>query len=264
MEIVGYIAAMCMGLSLGLIGGGGSILTVPILVYLFGMNPIIGTAYSLLIVGLTSAVGSISHFRQGNVDFQAALLFGVPSIFGVYAVRKFVVPYIQDPVCSMGEFDVSKSLAVLVVFALLMLLASVSMIRQPKEETQVQATVEFRYLLIVVVGLLTGGITSLVGAGGGFLIIPALVFLIGLPMKRAVGTSLFIIALKSLIGFMGDLDAGTILDWRFLVSFSIFAAAGITIGSYLTKSISNEKLKPAFGWFVMMMGFGILGKELLF
>jgi uncharacterized membrane protein YfcA len=264
MEIIGYAAAIVMGLSLGLIGGGGSILTVPIMVYLFGVNPVVSTAYSLFVVGLTSAVGSFSHFKKGNVHLKTAIIFGIPSIIAVFLVRKFVVPAIPDEIFTVGSFVMTKSLGVLVLFAILMLLASFSMIRKPKQQKETEGEPTYNFSLIFIEGLVVGGVTGLVGAGGGFLIIPALVLLAGLPMKRAVGTSLLIIALKSLIGFTGDLGSGLEIDYTFMLIFSAFAMVGIVVGSYLTKYIPNEKLKPAFGWFVMVMGVYILGKELLF
>jgi uncharacterized protein len=264
MEIIGYAAAIVMGLSLGLIGGGGSILTVPILVYLFGVNPVVSTAYSLFVVGLTSAVGSYSHFKKGNVHLRTAIIFGIPSIIAVYLVRKFVVPAIPDEIFTLGSFVMTKSIGILVLFAVLMLLASFSMIRKPKQQKETEGEPKYNFSLIFIEGLLVGGVTGLVGAGGGFLIIPALVLLAGLPMKQAVGTSLLIIALKSLIGFTGDLGSGLEIDYVFMLIFSAFAMVGIVVGSYLTKYIPNEKLKPAFGWFVMVMGVYILGKELLF
>lgn len=260
MEFLGYVASVVMGLSLGLIGGGGSILTVPILVYLFGVDPVPATAYSLFVVGLTSIVGSYSHFKKGNVHLKTALIFGAPSILAVFVVRKFVVPIIPDPVFSIGDYVITKSLFVLALFALLMMVASVSMIRKINLKSE-QGPIHYNYLLIFIEGILVGGITGLVGAGGGFLIIPALVLLAGLPMKQAVGTSLLIIALKSLIGFTGDLGAGLEIDYQFMLFFSLFAIIGIVVGSYLMRFIPSEKLKPAFGWFVLAMGTYILVKE---
>ncbi|MEQ9102404.1 MAG: sulfite exporter TauE/SafE family protein [Imperialibacter sp.] len=264
MELIGFSASVIMGLSLGLIGGGGSILTVPILVYLFGVDPVASTAYSLFVVGLTSLVGSVSHFKKGNVDLKTAFIFGLPAIISVYSVRKFLVPAIPDTIMTIGSVTVTKSLFVMVLFATLMLLASISMIRKPKKKEEGQSDTHYNYLIILAEGLLVGGITGLVGAGGGFLIIPALVLMAGLPMKKAVGTSLLIIAMKSLIGFTGDLSGALIIDYRFMLIFSAFAIVGIFAGSYLTKFIPNEKLKPVFGYFVLVMGFYILGKELLF
>jgi len=263
MELVGFASAIIMGLSLGLIGGGGSILTVPILVYLFGVDPITATAYSLFVVGLTSLVGSYSHLKNENVHVRTAVIFGIPSIITVYTVRKFVVPAIPDSLFTINSFTLTKPIFVMVLFAMLMLLASVSMIRDAKKTEKEGSQIKYNYPLIFLEGILVGGVTGLVGAGGGFLIIPALVLLAGLPMKQAVGTSLLIIAMKSLIGFTGDLGSNLLIDYKFLMTFSSFAIVGILIGAYLSKFIPGKKLKPIFGWFVLVMGLFILGKELL-
>jgi len=263
MEIFGYIGAVLMGLSLGLIGGGGSILTVPILVYLFSVDAVLATAYSLFIVGLTSLVGSVSHMRLGNIHWRTAIVFGIPSILAVYATRAWLVPALPDPLFSVGSTLVTKSLGMLIFFALLMVAAAYSMIRKSKKASDTNAgEVKFNYPLILGEGVVVGTITGLVGAGGGFLIIPALVLLAKLPMKQAVGTSLIIIAAKSLIGFTGDLKGEEIIDWNFLLIFSAIAIVGIIAGSFLSKRIPNEKLKPAFGWFVLVVGIYIIGKEL--
>jgi uncharacterized membrane protein YfcA len=263
MEILGYLGAAIMGLTLGLIGGGGSILTVPILVYLFHINPILATAYSLFIVGLTSLIGSVSHIRMGNIHWKTAVVFGIPSILAVYFTRWAIVPAIPQEILSLGGFVVTKSLLLLLLFAVLMVAASISMIRKAKPRA-VSGELRFNYPLILVEGLVVGVVTGLVGAGGGFLIIPALVLLANLPMKQAVGTSLIIIAAKSLIGFLGDMGAETVIDWRFLLVFSAIATAGILSGSLLSKRIDEAKLKPAFGWFVLVMGLYIIAKELFF
>lgn len=264
MEIIGYIGALIMGLSLGLIGGGGSILTVPVLVYLFSVDAVLATAYSLFIVGLTSLIGSFSHMRMGNIHWRTALVFGIPSILAVYATRAWLVPALPDPLFNVGEVAVSKALGMLIFFALLMVAAAYSMIRKgkPKPVATTTEEVRFNYPLILAEGVVVGTITGLVGAGGGFLIIPALVLLAKLPMKQAVGTSLIIIAAKSLIGFTGDLKGSEVIDWNFLLFFSVVAVAGIITGSILSKRIPNERLKPAFGWFVLLMGIYIIGREL--
>lgn len=266
MEIIGYIGAIIMGLSLGLIGGGGSILTVPILVYLFHVDAVLATAYSLFIVGLTSLIGSGSHMRLGNIHWRTAIVFGIPSILAVYATRAWLVPALPDPLFSVGATPVTKALGMLIFFALLMVAAAYSMIRKPKvplgPDERAEVAITFNYPLILAEGVIVGTITGLVGAGGGFLIIPALVLLAKLPMKQAVGTSLIIIAAKSLLGFLGDLKGDEFIDWGFLGIFSAVAIGGILLGSMLSKRISNEKLKPAFGWFVLVMGMYIIGREL--
>ena len=266
MEILGYIGAILMGLSLGLIGGGGSILTVPILVYLFMVEPVLATAYSLFIVGLTSLVGSVSHMRMGNIHWRTAIVFGIPSILAVYATRAWLVPAIPDPILEAGGVVLSKAVGILMLFAVIMVAAAYSMIRKQKApkgpDAPADVAVKFNYPLILAEGIVVGMITGIVGAGGGFLIIPALVLLAKLPMKQAVGTSLIIIAAKSLIGFTGDLKGNEVIDWNFLPVFSAIAIGGIIAGSILSKRIPNEKLKPAFGWFVLIMGIYIIGREL--
>jgi uncharacterized membrane protein YfcA len=254
-----------MGLSLGLIGGGGSILTVPILVYLFGIGAELSTAYSLFIVGLTSLVGSFSHMKMGNIHWRTAIVFGIPSIISVYLTRHYVVPAIPNPVLSTGSFVLSKDIAILLFFAVIMVLASYSMIRKSKPKSDVvEGEVSFNYPMILAEGLIVGAVTGLVGAGGGFLIIPALVLLAKLPMKQAVGTSLVIIASKSLLGFLGDLEKRSAeIDWQFLMIFSAIAVIGIFTGAALSKKISGDKLKPAFGWFVLVMGIYIIISSLL-
>ncbi|MCB0527545.1 MAG: sulfite exporter TauE/SafE family protein [Lewinellaceae bacterium] len=264
MEILGYLLSVMIGVSLGLIGGGGSILTVPVLVYVMGVSPVLSTAYSLFIVGLTALVGSFNYGKKGLLDYKTALIFGLPSIVTVYATRKFIVPVIPETVFNIGSFTVSKDLFVMLLFALLMVAASVSMIRD-KRSGNGDATREkkYNYPLIFAEGIVVGALTGLVGAGGGFLIIPALVLLAGLPMKEAVGTSLLIIAAKSLIGFLGDIG-NQVIEWHFLLMFSLFAVAGIFVGTALSRRISGDKLKPAFGWFVLIMGIYIIAKEVFF
>lgn len=260
MEIIGYIGAILIGLSLGLIGGGGSILTLPILVYLFKLDPVLSTAYSLFIVGLTSLVGSISHMRMGNIDFRTAVVFGSPSILSVFLTRLYLVPAIPDHLFTLWGFEITKPLGLLLLFAIIMLMASYSMIRKTKSDLS-RSKKGYKYHLIFLEGIIVGILTGLVGAGGGFMIIPALVLFAGLEMKKAVGTSLIIIATKALIGFTGDLQGSMEIDWNFLLIFSAIAVLGIILGSLLSKRISNEKLKPAFGWFVLVMGIYIIIRE---
>jgi uncharacterized membrane protein YfcA len=261
MELLGYIAAIVIGISLGLIGGGGSILTVPVLVYLFKIDAVLATTYSLFIVGLTSAIGSASYFKKQLVDIKTAIVFGIPSIIAVFFTRLLIVPAIPSEVVSINGFVVTKSILLMVLFALLMIAASYSMIKQPKKPIdECNTDQKFNYPLILLEGSIVGILTGLVGAGGGFLIIPALVVLSKLPMKQAVGTSLVIIAAKSLIGFFGE-GSFTAIDWKFLTTISTFAIGGIIIGAQLAKKIDGNKLKPAFGWFVLVMGMYIILKE---
>ena len=264
MHYLGYFSSILIGVSLGLIGGGGSILTLPVLVYLFSVDAVAATAYSLFIVGLTSVVGSLNYFRNGLVNVKTALVFGIPSIIAVFLTRAYIVPAIPKIILTSGSFILTKSILMMLLFAILMIVASYSMIKKDKTPVDdVSGPRVFNYPLIILEGGIVGILTGMVGAGGGFLIIPALVILSKLPMKEAIGTSLVIIAAKSLIGFFGE-NSETPIDWSLLSTVTSLAIVGIFIGMALSKKIDGEKLKPAFGWFVLMMGIYIIVKEMFF
>jgi uncharacterized membrane protein YfcA len=257
-EIAGYAASVLIGLSLGLIGGGGSILTVPILVYFFHIGPVLATTYSLFVVGLTSSAGAISHYRKGNVNLNIALLFGIPSLVAVFTMRKWVMPSVPQHLFTFGNFELSKGALLMLVFALLMLAASVSMIRRKDTDKKSNDPGSISYPKLIVQSIIVGIITGFVGVGGGFLIIPSLVLFANLPMKKAVGTSLMVMTISSLLGVLGDISSHAPIHYSFMLLFSAFAIAGIILGSYLTKYTSDTKLKPAFGWFVLVMGMFVL------
>lgn len=262
--IIGLILAIAVGISLGLIGSGGSILTVPILVYVMGINPVLATAYSLFIVGSTALVGGVQSALQKKVDFKTVLIFGVPSILAVYLTRAYLLPYLPEVWFSIGSLVITKSVGLMLIFAVVMLAASFSMIRTKKgavEESEIQQ-MTYNYPMIFIEGSVVGVLTGLVGAGGGFLIIPALVLLAKMPMKLAVGTSLFIIAAKSLLGFLGDVQSTPNMDWSLILMFTLMAVLGIFMGLFLSKKIDGKKLKTAFGWFVLVMGIYIFIKEI--
>lgn len=263
--IFGFAGALLIGISLGLIGGGGSILTVPILVYLLDVEPVQATGISLLVVGLTSLVGSYNYFRKSLLDYRTAAVFALPALIAVYVTRKFIIPLIPDTIIQSSAFTLDKGMFLMFVFAALMVGTSVSMIRQKQQQelSVEEAKSSFNVPMILLEGSVVGILTGLVGAGGGFLIIPALVLIGRLPMKLAVGTSLLIIAIKSLIGFLGDLGNDYNLNWGLILPFSAIAIAGIFGGSFLSNYISGQKLKPAFGWFVLLMAFYIIYREVL-
>jgi uncharacterized protein len=258
MEVAGYLASICIGMILGLLGGGGSILSIPILVYLFHVDPVTASAYSLFIVGTTSLVGAIPKYKDHLVNIQTGFLFGIPSIASIFTTRKWIVPAIPDVITEIDGFILTKRILLLGIFALLMIFASLSMTRNKEVTSEEQGT---RIFLVMFEGAIIGFLTGLVGAGGGFLIIPALVLLTGLPFKTAVGTSLFIIAINSLMGFLGDV-MNYPMDWPFLLSITALAIAGIFIGNQLQKKISAVRLRKSFGWFILIMGVYILVREL--
>lgn len=258
LEFLGYFFSVFVGIVLGLMGGGGSILSIPILVYLFGVEPMLASAYSLFIVGVTSFIGAIPKYKEHLVNIKTGIVFGIPSIFAIFITRHWLVPAIPPIIFQDGLFILTKRELLLGIFALLMVLASFRLIRHPKETNSDNR--KFRVFLIIVEGSLIGFLTGLVGAGGGFLIIPALVFLTGLPFKTAVGTSLFIIAINSLTGFLGDLLNHT-MDWQFLLTITGLAVAGILLGDFFSKRIAAFYLRKAFGWFTLTVGAWILIKE---
>ena len=259
-QILGYIGALIVGLVLGLIGGGGSILTVPLLVYLLAYNPVVATAYSLFVVGASSMVGTYQKHRKGLVDFKTGLAFSFPSFIAVYLSRRYLVPGIPETLFSIGDFELSKGMGIMIFFAIIMLLASYSMIKKGKDEDHLISKNQAYYKTFVQ-GLIIGTITAIIGAGGGFLYIPALVIWANIPMKKAVGTSLIIISINSLIGFIGDVQTLEI-EWAFLLTFTLISIIGILLGVFLSKFISGGKLKKSFGFFILIMAIYIIYKEL--
>jgi uncharacterized membrane protein YfcA len=262
MEFIGYLVSILIGVSLGLIGSGGSILTVPLLVYLFKVSPLLATTYSLAIVGLSSIAGVISRLKQNLVDFKTIFIFGIPSIIGVFSSRKFLLPAIPEIIYNGTHLILTKSHFIMLFFATLMLVAAMSMILGKNKKEQEGILPVYGYSLMLV-GFCEGSLTGIVGAGGGFLIIPALVLLAKLPMKRAIATSLLIISIKSLVGFSGDL-MHTSVDWIFLSKLILLATMGILTGNYLNKKMDGAKLKKGFGYFVLAMSLIIIVEQFFF
>ena len=262
MELIGYAISILIGVSLGLIGSGGSILTVPLLVYFFHVSPLLATTYSLAIVGLSSIAGVISRLKQKLVDFKTIFIFGIPSIIGVFSSRKYLLSAIPEQMNWGPHFMLTKSHFIMLFFATLMLIAALSMIlgKNKKEEEGILPVYGFTLMLV---GLAEGLLTGIVGAGGGFLIIPALVILAKLPMKKAIATSLVIISIKSLVGFTGDL-LHTAVDWSFLSKIILLATLGIITGNYLNKKMEGAKLKKGFGYFVLVMALIIFIEQFFF
>lgn len=262
-EFLEYICALIIGLLLGLTGGGGSILTVPVLVYILNFNPIIASAYSLFIVGMTSTFGTLINIKKGNVALKTGFLFAIPSLFSVYITRKYIVHSIPEILIQNNYFTITKELFLMVLFAIVMFFAALSMLRKPKIATSNRIESKPNVYLIVLQIFFVGILIGLIGAGGGFLLIPALVHFGKLPIKKAIGTSLFVIACNSLIGFSGDAQ-NINPEWYFLIKFTAFAMTGIFIGIYLSRFFNEQSLKKIFGWFVLTMSLLILTKEIIF
>lgn len=256
--ILPYLSALLVGFVMGLLGGGGSILTIPIFVYLFGIAPVVATAYSLFVVGATATVGTLKNFRNQNINLRIGLLFGIPSFIGTYLTRRYILPNMPDHIFSLGTIDISKDLVIMILFAIMMISASISMIRS--REKSVGNKPKAKPAIVIVLGLIIGLITGVIGAGGGFIIVPALIFLTHLDIKIAIGTSLFVIMMKSFIGFLGDLQTTT-MDWNFLFTFAALAAIGILVGVRVAKRTKAANLKQIFGWFILIVGVYVIFKE---
>ena len=259
-ELLGFFGAFIVGLILGLIGSGGSILSVPILVYLFGINHVTATAYSLFIVGTTSLIGSIKNIRNKLINYSSTLLFSFSAVITVYLTRKYLIHLIPETIINTDLIFLNKDQLIMLLFSLLMLVAGFLMIkRTPKtivglKQTKTIAPNKF---LIFTEGSLIGFLTGLIGAGGGFIIIPILVILSDLRMKTAIATSLAIISLKSLIGFIGDVQ-NLDIDWLFLITFTLISVIGIFVGQMFSQKVEDNKLKMVFGVFVILIGVVIL------
>lgn len=258
--------AIVIGFTIGLLGGGGSILAVPVFVYLMHIEPHTATSYSLFVVGVSSLLATLQNLNKNIIQYKIGLLFGLPVFIVIFCVRKFLLPLLPDVIYKGPYFEVDQSTALMMLFAVVMLMASISMIMGRKEKKEITDGEEEKkqprnYFLIVLQGILVGLITGLVGAGGGFLIIPALVILARMKMKEAIATSLLIISINSLIGFTGDI--GTVkIDWSFLGLFTVIALGGVIVGLFVNSKIANEKLRKIFGYFVLLMGVFILVKEI--
>lgn len=261
MEVLGYIALFVVGLTLGTLGGGGSILSVPILVYLFSLDAVMASAYSLFIVGISSGVGTVLKYHTQMVSVRTACVFGAPSLVAIFSTRKWIIPAIPEVIVQIHSFHLTKRALILGVFATLMIIAALALIT--RKDTAYSNRKQHAVMWLVLWGMLTGFLTGLVGAGGGFLIIPALVYLTNLPFKTAVGTTLLIIAVNSLIGFTGDV-INQAVNWPFLLIITTLAIGGILMGSRFTTQLPTHRLRTCFGWFTLIMGSVILIKEVLF
>lgn len=260
MELIGYLACASIGISLGLIGAGGSILMVPVLVFLFHMPPVLATSYSLFVVGVTSFFAATGKFRKGDVLIGSALTFGLTSMLVVIGIRHFIVPVIPESFGSIGNAPVSYDLLCIFFFACLMIVAAIFMISKSREVHVESIPCSGGLLKSIPYALLVGTVTGFLGAGGGFMLIPVMTLLLGLDIKKAVGTSLAVVALNSLSGFANDLDHVD-LDWKFLLIISAIALLGSVAGAKLADRVNSKRLKACFGWFVLILAMLIITRE---
>ena len=260
-DLIAFTLSLIVGITLGLVGAGGSILTVPILVFIVGIEPKYATTYSLFVVGITSLVGTVHNLILKKLHLFSAFVFFVPSLVVMLLFKHYVMPEIPDDIVEFQDFILTKDVAIMIVFAFVMMAASFNMIRGNPVAAQEQdiKNISFNYKAIALQGVIVGGLTAILGVGGGFLIVPALVTFARLPIKLTIGTSLLIITINSLSGFLFDvLETNYSLDWTFLLIFTGIASIGIFIGMYLNKYIKPVQLKKGFGYFVLCMSVYIL------
>jgi len=263
-EIITYAASIFVGLSLGMIGAGGSILTVPVFVFVLKIDPLVASVYSMFVVGISSLAGGIKAIFKKLVDIKTTIVFGIPSVTGVLIARKFIYPTIPDQIFSIGDYAVSKKVLFMFCISTLMFTAAFRMLSaSPLNTTVIHGDTKVKTVYLLVQGFIVGIITGLFGIGGGFLIVPALYFWSRLPMKAAVGTALLIIAMNSLFSFSTSFSDASI-NWMLLLRFSLGSVIGILIGSRIGEKIHGNYLKIIFGWFVMAVSFYIVFKQFTF
>ena len=262
LELIGFFGAFLTGVVIGLFGGGGSILAVPIFVYLFKLNPVIATSYSMFVVGSSAAIGTLINLKKKLIEYKTAAIFTLPALISVFLTRRFLIPNIPDVLLSFESFDMTKEMGLMLFFSSIIMLSSVLVMKKSTTEITVITASEKSYVLLIFIGFGIGVLTGLVGAGGGFIIVPALVLFARLAIKQAVATSLMIITVNSLIGFCSDLSILKI-EWNFLLLFTVLSILGIFVGTYISSYVRESTLKINFARFMIVMASVIIFKELL-
>lgn len=261
MEILGYVAMVGVGLILGGIGSGGSMLAIPILVYLFSEDVETASAYSLFLVGVTSLTGAILKQKEQFVAVRAAAMFGIPSITTTFITRKWLIGYVPDHIGEAGSLQITKGDVLMWLLASLMIVSSLMMLKDPAAKI---AHSEGKYSFLIPSGFVAGMISGLAGIGGGFLILPAMVLFAGVSVRTAIGTTLLIIAANSLLGFCGDVFNHAV-NWYFLLSLTGVSVLGLLVGVWAGKRISPPfSARKGFAWFTILTAVFILVRELFY
>jgi uncharacterized membrane protein YfcA len=261
MQVFGYAGAFITGLVLGLMGGGGALLSIPVLVYLFHIPASVATGYSLFIVGLTASSGAVQNMRNKKVDYVAALFYGIPSVITVFLMRRYVVPNLPEIILSTSSFNLDKNHFILLILSVVMYGAAYKMITDKGNEEENTLPHKNHRIFLMLYAIVIGAFLGLVGAGGGFLMVPALIYFANVPTKHAISTSLLLVALNSWIGFLGDVSSSSNMNWKFLFTFSAFSIVGLFTGTYLSRFVDARHMKKYFGWFILLVGIYIVIKE---
>ena len=250
--IIGYVLSFFTGIVINLLGGGGSIMTVPILVYLFSVDPYLATSYSMFLVGLSSWLATIDNAKKKMIIYKLAFVFALPDLIVTYLIRKFLLPILPNVIFTYDNITLTKQSSIMLIFASLMMVASVNSLRSKKEPSTIRPT-EFNYPLIIIQGMLVGLVTGLVGAGGGFLIIPAFVIASKVPMNIAIYTSSLVIAISTTIGFIGDFNPQIDINWKFLLIYTAITISGVFAINPFKKKIGNHALRKTFGYLIFIL-----------
>ncbi len=283
LEIIGYLIGLLVGVTMGMIGGGGFVL-LPTLIYLLDRESTLATAYTLVLIGVTALIGVLPRIKQRQVDFRIALTLGIPILLGTLLVRGWLTHLIPDfevdstgietkiplVLFQIGGLHVTKRMLVLIVFAIVLLLSFASMMGwigkdiKPRPNLRIESPTSY-YVILISAGLFIGILSAFIGAGGGVMIVPLLVVVMGAPMRTVIGTSLAIMAGKSTLGFSGDIfRIGDKIEWGFLAGFAAVMIVGILIGTHVSRRIPVDKLRIGFAWLILAMAIFIFTKELLF
>lgn len=257
--IIGYILAIIIGLSMGIMGSGGSIMTLPIFVYLFHIDPSHALVYSLFTIGVTALLGSINHIKNKQIDYRSTFLFIIPSLLFIYLTKQLILPYIPTTF-HFGKTDINSSQIIMFLFAFVILSSSYAMINMNHESFSKN---KLSYFKIMLTGAFIGLLTSLFGAGGGFIIVPALVVLLGNSIHQATSTSLFIIAINSIFGFLTNYIHFYDVNWTTLIIFTVITLIGLIIGIQIKPKLNSQKMKISFGYILGIIGFSIATIEMM-
>lgn len=261
MYIIGIVLALLIGIILGLVGGGGSILTVPMFHYFFGETMLMSTTYSLFIVAIASSFGVLQRLPKKQVDFHKGIIFVIPSMLTALSIRLWIMPLFPISF-SVNSFELSRDVAITILLIAVMIFTAIQTLKK-KSEKALQQTTTFE---IAMFGILTGFLSGFIGAGGGFIIVPILLRM-GLDMKKAVGTSMFIIAIQSFVAVIGDffneeITRGSGIDWELLIHITIITVIGVLIGTLLQKRFSMERLRKIFSFLLLAVAAGLMYKLL--
>jgi len=259
LQVFGYLGAILTGVILGLMGGGGALISIPILVYLFHIEASVATSYSLFLIAITASSGAWQNIRKKQVDYNAALYYGIPSVISIYAVRRWLMPNLPKIIFTIHGYALHKNMFILIILVIVMIMAAYKMITSNNPEQN--ETHQVNHLELSTFAILIGSFMGIVGGGGGFLMVPALVHFANTPVKKAVGTSLVLVAVNSFIGFLGDLGSDIAINWLFFFTFLFFSVAGVFIGHYLVAYIHSNKLRKYFGFFLIVVAIFIVIKE---